>query len=299
MVGDKVCKGCAFRIMVGIAALVLLMAGGAATPITSCTAISSPGEYVLTRSIIDSQSNCIYITSSDVVLDGAGYTIDGRDKSNINGVYVYNSTTKLSNITVKNLKVTDWDHGIYFSNTQDGSIANNTVNSNYIGIRLKSSSYNTLIDNNLSSNSAGILLDFSSNNNLINNTASSNGYYDGVSLWYSNYNTLINNNASSNSWVGISLSYSSGNTLTNNTANSNIRTGIYLYSSNNDKIYFNNFINNTINVHFYNSTNIWNSTSPITYTYNSSTFTNHLGNYWSDYNGSDAMGMELEILLTT
>ena len=37
------------------------------------------------------------------------------------------------------------------------------------------------------------------------------------------------------------------------------------------------------NVYSYNSTNIWNSTSKITYTYNGNTYTNYLGNYWDDY----------------
>jgi hypothetical protein len=37
-----------------------------------------------------------------------------------------------------------------------------------------------------------------------------------------------------------------------------------------------------------NSTNIWNSTEKITYTYNSSTYTNYLGNYWDDYTDTDA-----------
>ena len=55
-------------------------------------------------------------------------------------------------------------------------------------------------------------------------------------------------------------------------------------------IYLSDFLNNTDNVYSYDSTNIWNSTSKITYTYNSSTYTNYLGNYWSDYTGSDTDG---------
>jgi len=36
--------------------------------------------------------------------------------------------------------------------------------------------------------------------------------------------------------------------------------------------------------------NIWNSTEPITYTYNGKTYTNYLGNYWSDHECEDANG---------
>jgi TolB protein len=61
------------------------------------------------------------------------------------------------------------------------------------------------------------------------------------------------------------------------------------YSSNN-KLYLNNFIDNTDNLHSVLSTNLWNSTSKITYTYKDNTYTNYLGNYWDDYMGSDADG---------
>jgi len=50
----------------------------------------------------------------------------------------------------------------------------------------------------------------------------------------------------------------------------------------------NNFINNTDNIRSsYRSTNTWNTTSKITYTYHGSIYTNYLGNYWSDYIGED------------
>jgi len=73
------------------------------------------------------------------------------------------------------------------------------------------------------------------------------------------------------------------NTFTNNTASNN-NYGIALYhSSNNNTIYLNNFINNSVNVDSSDSTNTWNSTEKINYTYNGNTYTNYLGNYWDDY----------------
>jgi hypothetical protein len=53
------------------------------------------------------------------------------------------------------------------------------------------------------------------------------------------------------------------------------------------------YLNNFKNIDkFYseNSVNIWNSTSKLTYTYNGKTYTNYLGNYWSEYEGEDANG---------
>jgi len=52
----------------------------------------------------------------------------------------------------------------------------------------------------------------------------------------------------------------------------------------------NNFINNSENGYSQGSNNTWHSPSPITYTYNGNTYTNYLGNYWDDYNGSDGNG---------
>jgi len=66
--------------------------------------------------------------------------------------------------------------------------------------------------------------------------------------------------------------------------------GINLTESSTNKFCLNNFLNNTNNVHSCNSANFWKSTEKITYTYKGSTFTNYLGNYWSDYKGNDADG---------
>ncbi|MCZ7392307.1 MAG: NosD domain-containing protein [Candidatus Methanoperedens sp.] len=299
MVLNSIHGGRAPRIAVGITALVLLLAGGAgaATPIDACTTISSQGTYVLTQDIVNSTTNtCINITSSNVIFDGAGYTIDGVDAADTAGVFVYN----LTNVTVKNLIVTEWDTGIFYTNALNGSIINNTTNSDYYGIYIRSSSNNTLTNNTINSNSnSGIYLLASSNNTLTNNTANSNN--GGIDLYLSSNNVLTSNTANSNSG-GISIGGSSSNTLTNNTANSNgvgIRIdlafaigtpftsnnntlisntanwnsnyGIYLSGSTNNSIY-NNFFYNTnnsyISAYFYgnafpDSPNYWNATKII------------------------------------
>ena len=66
--------------------------------------------------------------------------------------------------------------------------------------------------------------------------------------------------------------------------------GIYLWDSNNNLIYLNNFIDNADNVNSWTSTNKWNAKEKINYTYNERTWTSYMGNYWSDYTGTDANG---------
>ena len=81
--------------------------------------------------------------------------------------------------------------------------------------------------------------------------------------------------------------------ISNNTCSSNNEYGIYLEWPDNNFIYLNNFINNCKGVYYTVSENIWNSTEKITYTYNGSTYSNSLGNYWADYTGNDANDDEI------
>jgi len=177
-----------------------------------------------------------------------------------------------NNITIENLDLSKTDVGIVLGKTENSKISNNTVcNNNWGGIRLDDSSNNTITGNNVSSN---------------NN-------WSGIYLYYSSNNTITGNNLSNNRYNGIYLSSSSNNIITGNNLSNNeegIRLGKLFRDSSNNKIYFNNFINNTDNVYSYKSTNIWNSPFEITYTYDGTTYKSYVGNYWDDYEGTDAEG---------
>ena len=206
--------------------------------------------------------------------------------NNENGTYLEFSC---SNTIANNTASSSNDDGIDLDDSSNNIIANNTVSSNNRdGISLVDSSNNIIANNTVSANNwCGIHLSDSSNNIIENNTVLNNG--DGIELWDSSSNTIANNNASNNI-VGIELWYFSNNNLiAKNTVSSNNEDGIDLRFSSNI-IYLNNFIDNTDQVYSNASTNIWNSILPITYTYNGSQFMNYLGNYWSDYTGSDADG---------
>jgi parallel beta-helix repeat protein len=175
---------------------------------------------------------------------------------------------------------------IGFTTTNSGSMWGGA------GIRVISSN-NTITGNSASNNNGGgiSLYDSSNNNTITGNNVNSNNR-SGISLYFSSNNTITGNNVRNNE-AGISLScFSNNNTITGNNVSNN-RAGIHLGESSNNsnnKIYFNNFINNTDNVDSYASTNIWDSPLEITYTYSGSTYKSYLGNYWDDYTGIDADG---------
>ena len=197
-------------------------------------------------------------------------------------------------ITIENLDLSSVSLGIELWKTNKSKIISNKVSGNGdgAGIFLESSNNNLLAENIVSNYYIGVCLHSSSHNTITTNNASNNS--DGIYVYYSSSsnNTLTNNTVSNNSYCGIEFESSGNNTIFNNTVSNNNK-GIFLNGdSNNNLIYLNDFVDNADNVYVYysDSTNTWNSPEQITYTYKGSTYTSYLGNYWSDYAGSDANG---------
>jgi len=205
------------------------------------------------------------------------------------GICLINSHSNIvsNNTCFNNTKYgVELNGGIFigFEGASNNNVVENNICSNStVGIGIYGSN-NTITDNAVSYNREGIGLWGSGSNNITNNNASKN--YHGLYLDDSSNNTIINNKASTNG-NGICLEGSSNNTLFNNNASNNYWCGILIEHSSNNSIYLNNFINDTHNVCPYGSSNIWNSTSKITYTYKGDTYMNYTGNYWNNYNGTD------------
>jgi len=140
-------------------------------------------------------------------------------------------------------------------------------------------------------NYCGIVLYNSNTNTILNNTSSSSTV-SGILLLSSSHNTISGNTLRSN-YLGISLSFSNDNTISGNTCNSNRGYGLSLHSSNYNIIYLNNLSNNSdgntgVSA---STTNTWNSPTPIFYNYTGGSYhKNYLGNYYSDYAGTDGDG---------
>ena len=117
-----------------------------------------------------------------------------------------------------------------------------------------------------------IWLDSSSNSTISGNNITNNG--GGIRLGNSAGSTVSGNNITNNV-RGITLDTCSNNSITENIiADNNYGIGLGFSSSN--TVYLNNFINNTVQVKddTLGYANFWDNGSE--------------GNYWSDYNGTDA-----------
>lgn len=212
------------------------------TEIDSCTTIDQPGRYVLTEDITNTTATeCIHITANDVVFDGQGHTIDSNGDGR-RGVYVHSDATRLTNVTVRDVTVTNWkDAGIEFEAVDNGRIVNNTaINNEEDGIELDSSDNNTVLNNNASRNDFfGITLIVSNNNRVVDNEAKMNGY-NGIDVLYSATNYIAGNNASANGNDGIRLYGSAHSVLKNNTVNANGGNGLTAYYYSYDNVFINN-----------------------------------------------------------
>ncbi|NQE05462.1 Cell surface glycoprotein [ANME-1 cluster archaeon GoMg1] len=260
-------------------------------------------ENIIANNTAKSNGECgIYLDESNNNI----VTENKASNNDWNGISLYNSSSNRLrnnllydnryNFGVEGYSYSDFDNDIDTSNTVDGKPIYYWIGQqdeqipDDAGVVGVVNSINiTVRDMTLTNNLQGVIFAYTINSKIENVTASNN--WDGIRLKSSSNNTLTNNNASGNDCDGIWLWNSSNyNTLTSNTASNNNYSGIRIEESNSNKIYLNNFINNTDNVHSYDSNNIWNSSEKISYTCNGNAYIKYLGNYWSDYKGSDADG---------
>lgn len=192
-------------------------------------------------------SEAIQIEANDIVVDGAGHTVQGGGIGT--GIVVGNAPDlpTVYNVTLKNMKVTSFHGGILLRYCLNCSILG--VNITLItseGISVYGSSNNKVVGNHVSAQTASIRLDQAHNNNISRNNVTDS--FDGVEIWSSQNNSMVENNITGNNW------------------------GIRLTDSSNNRIYHNNFSNNTS--HFYldnEGEDTWDDGFPSG------------GNYWSDY----------------
>ena len=271
------------------------------TPTLAPTVIYVPDDYAAIQAAVNAASpgdtiivrDGTYIENINVDKsltirseNGPDLTIVGAEDPNNHVFNVTADYVNISGFTVKGA-----DTGIHLYNVDYCNISNNICSFNDVyGIDLLQSN-NNCISNNICSNNDDYGLSlwwYSNNNSIFNNTCSNNDF--GIYLYNSGNNLIKSNNVLNNRRITAFVGTVTTEEVQDGMVRRHITTGltsvisangISLFNSSKNEIYLNNFINNTI--YSFNSTNIWSSPSEIPYSYNGSTYTNYLGNYWDDY----------------
>jgi len=225
---------------------VYIRADGSVDP-SSAPITKSGSVYTVTEDMINSS---IIIERNGMILDGGGHVLEGDGTGE--GV----SLSGRSNVIIQNFHIMNYQYGIYV---------------------LSSSSYVTVSKNNITdlpSQAISIWIKSSTNCTVSENTIDNYGH--GIFLQDSDHNT-IHGNIIKKSIDGIRLDPSANSLIHENTlANSTWGIWISSYSSTNNKIFHNNFIDNQYSSYCYTSQN-WSDGYPSG------------GNYWSNLKITDKL----------
>jgi len=278
------------------------------------------------RTIIDGKNTGfqigVYILSDEVCIKG--FTIQNTSYRRY-GIFIYRSSP-VSNVTITENNIYNYHRGIYDLNNIDIFITRNHFDNGSTGIKTVGSStfikeniitnysrgidveksnivieenniigghigleckdcFNSYIDGNIfeSNGRHSIFLENLSGVQIVNNRFLDNGaalkYHptrSGYSLYFKQVsNGKISKNIVDNSDKGMALYSCNDNTICRNNITNNARKGIFLYNSSDNIIYLNNFINNPVHANDC-AHNKWDN--------------GRQGNYWDDYDGTDADG---------
>jgi parallel beta-helix repeat protein len=240
-----------------LAAVVVLNAGALAsgsTPqgtigseIDSCTTIDEPGTYTLTADIENATADtCIDVRASGVVLDGNGHTIDGGpngsdaeaflDATFENGTspvaprwanhgVAVRGGTGATNVTVRDLHVSNWTYGVAYLDTEAGVVENVMGTHNGEAIDVFRSRNVSVRDATVIANVDGVVFDRSTASELADSNASGNAL-DGVGLYDATDVTVVRVESGSNGLAGIYLQDGANNTLASNELANNSEAGV-------------------------------------------------------------------------
>jgi len=242
-----------------------------------------------TTSIIDGNqtANVVTIEAPQVYLSQLTITNSGKDASlqRNSGIFVKENKCAITEVTftsnaigltltgasetlISQCVFTQNVYGIWLNNSDDNCISNCIFSECDQSITQVTGHNNVFANNTLKNNRMGIVLGYSTNNTIKNNSIFNN-YYAIEFIHNLKGNNLIKGNIiSRNVWALWFLSANYERIVENTIEENN--HGIDLLFSNNNQIWRNNIINNTVQASITECQNAWNDT----YNY---------GNYWSDY----------------
>ena len=245
----------------------------------------SPGSAVVTAA--DPSKDVFLVQAKNVRVEGL--TITGA--TGASGVHVDHSSA----CVVTGISAHGNDRAIYLDGATNCEVSSSNLADNGYGVYCDNASNNTISSNiatgeqgNGKALGDGIYMYYSDANTITHTNLSANHVF-GISLYHSSGNTITNNSILNNQDIGVRLRESNNNTLTFNTVSGNVNLGILSISETGDQIYLNNFINQP-NPMSGVPENSLNSPQQLSYTFGGATHTGYMGNYFSDYKGSDANG---------
>ncbi|MEM3703338.1 MAG: CARDB domain-containing protein [Candidatus Bathyarchaeia archaeon] len=170
--------------------------------------------YTLTGNIASSADGII-VERDNIVIDGVSYALNGTGASPYKGIIL----SERSNVTVRNLSIRNFWHGIWLKNSHLITISGNNIADIYWSAIIVFYSSNVCIwRNNITrSGSTGIYLISSSENNILKNNITKGGY--GILLQDSSNNKITDNLLHNNSPWGIFLA---GDSRSNNVISNNV-----------------------------------------------------------------------------
>jgi parallel beta-helix repeat protein len=175
----------------------------------------------------------IVVEKDEIVIDGAGYTLQGTGWFG-NGI----NLIQRSNITIKNTRIRNFHYCIYLEQSSNNIISGNNIENSALGIGLYGSKTesNSVTGNNITNNDYGIYLQDSSNNSFSGNNitcahATINEEKEGIVLTEP-YLPISNNCIYGNVFVGCGLDASGyGNIVDDNLVNG--KSLVYLEGASN------------------------------------------------------------------
>jgi len=199
--------------------------------------------------------------------------VDGLHMGHV--FYVWANYVTIRGFIIRNSNSSGYgDCGIFLDSSDGSLIEGNIITDNEFGIR-GDSAFSNVISNNIIANNSwlGISLYGSFENLIVGNRVVNNSIIGIHVYWLGSKNAIIDNFVANNS-VGIFQGYGAGeSTITRNTVLGNEEGISADTTSSHNKVFHNNFINNTYQTSCMDS--VWDDGYPSG------------GNYWSDYTGVD------------
>jgi len=222
----------------------------------------APGSIILVSEGIYPKSIVVNKTLTLIGEDKTTTILDGDGAAPV--VHIKANNVTFNGFSVQNATDT-WleESGVYIERSIGCAVSGNIIAANgFRGIHLNESS-NNLIDGNLILNNGDSMPELP--------------YGEGIWLSHSNNNTIVNNVLSGNVVINIAIQSSYNNLVANNTIEKSYSGMTLDEASEDNAIYHNNFIENSVHVDSIGndglSLNIWDDGS--------------VGNYWDDYVGLD------------